>query len=844
MKLLSKVTSLVGLDEVRKTPPPAYHTIADGLLITDTKAEAWYSLSTANLDIETDAGKLISLDRVMVAASKALEDRQCHLKILWGRIDGNGYLDSVQDLYDGGMGNGEEWAQMWAERVDDLGLPERHLMLGVVIEKRGGARTGQAARKVNAALDENPDRLSDIEMTDYFQQARRIMKALSTSPLKARMASAESIAWMISRETARIKNPVPKRGQITGAQMSHLVASKVIPFADHVRLYNEAGKVAMYGAILPIIDFPEEMTVPGEGEWLQTLSDISKIAEIGRDEDGDVIDGYVPVFADASIRFQGVPRRKALKMVDEARRSAKEQRKSAEKHSTGEVSPDIEDAEAKNEALITDIRKSGTSLVTQHPRLVITATTKEELDDNIQAVQNHYLDRGITVGRGEDEQRDLWLEMLPGDTLRVTDLGQTQTDVAFWGSFFWAGSVVGEKSGGMAGYTTGTTTSLFRPSILGGGKRGDRTTTAYVGVSGVGKSTAMGLEIISEMLTGPGPCHVTMPDFKGDLTGFSLVAQAMGIDSECIQIGPEYAGAFDMFRVMEPAKAPGAVQRIFQLQAADARHIDIAASSSLKYAVQEQTESRNPTTYGVIQRMMKDEEKAVREFGQYLADLSKGALGAILLGAPQGKEALTTEPGFWMLQIPNLTLPPSGSDPSDWDAEQRMSLALMQCVTTYCMSVSSSKELRQMRKLVAVPEVHLMLKAYGGPAFLESIARMGRAFDASLAIDTQDCTSIAEMDGIIEQLQGVRVFRLTSEKQQDAAAKMLGMDPSAQLRSVISSLAYAEADDTLHKGLALVMDWRGEVATVQYDYPSAHIANVMSTNPDADVNREKIEAAA
>lgn len=841
MKITRKLKNLVGIDESRSAPPPRYHTITDGLMVTATKAEAWFDLNTSNTDTATDNEKIANLTSVMTAAGKALGERHCHLKVLWGRYNGAAYVEEVAELYEGGMGDGRSWAADWGERIDELGLPQRHLMLGVVLEFRNAGTGTAVSTKANAAMGGDPERISDRALAEWQVAARRILKTLGTSPLRARQSSAEKIAWMLSRETARIKQAIPRDGAIKGAQLQQLVSSKAMPYADHVELTAEDGAPAMYAAVLPIIDFPTEMEIPGEAEWLRTLSSITKLGEITTADGGtEFVD--VPVFADVSIRFQGMPRRVAMKAANEARRTAKEQRQSAAKHSAGEVSSEIEDAEIANEALVREIKNNGTSLVNHHSRLVVTAATKADLNDNCQAIIDHYADLGILVARGEDEQRDLWLEMLPGDILRVSDLGQVQTDVAFWGSFFWAGSKVGDSRGAISGFTTGTTASLFRSNVLGGGDRGDATTTFYGGRSGRGKSTALGLELISALLEGPSESWSTVIDGKGDLGGLVSVARLFNIPTNLVEITAEHSGAADLFRAVEPTAAPAAVQRQLAMLATDSAHMAIAASSTLRHATQELQDTEHPTTFNVIQRMCADEDTATRSFGRYLDDLAKSPLGKIVLGEPTGQAFLTDDPGLWLLQVPNLNLPPADSDPSKWDPMQRLSLALLQGITSYSLAISASKRLRPMRKGVAVPEVHLFLNAYGGTDFLDQIARMGRAFNTSLILDSQDCVSIASVAGLVEQLQGVRIFQLTSKAQQDAAAELLGMEPDASTRNLIRGLARTDNDETIRKGHALVRDWREQVATVQFDFPSAEVAEAMSTDPNATANRYDYDA--
>ena len=126
---------------------------------------------------------------------------------------------------------------------------------------------------------------------------------------------------------------------------------------------------------------------------------------------------------------------------------------------------------------------------------------------------------------------------------------------------------------------------------------------------------------------------------------------------------------------------------------------------------------------------------------------------------------------------------------------------------------------------------------------MDQIARMGRAFNTSLVYDTQDCTSILGLPGLVEQLQGVRVFQLTTKAQQDAAAELLGLEPSEQTRARILALARDETDiRKVAKGRALVRDWRDQVAEVQFTFPSRTVQALLSTDPNATKKKEEMES--
>ena len=279
---------------------------------------------------------------------------------------------------------------------------------------------------------------------------------------------------------------------------------------------------------------------------------------------------------------------------------------------------------------------------------------------------------------------------------------------------------------------------------------------------------------------------------------------------------------------------------MLMLQAKEPHLAAIAPSASLRYATEEAEKSANPSTWGVIQRMAKAEDPRARQFADYLSDLAKTPIGRIVMGEPTGEAGLPSDPGLWIVQAAGLSIPSAEIPLSEWDGKQRLSVALIQGITGVALRLSSAKELRAMRKTVAVPEVHILLRATGGVNFLDQIARMGRAFNTALVYDTQDCTSVMQYPGLVEQLQGVRLFQLTTKAQQDAGAELLGLEPSPEMRVRILELGRDETDARkIAKGRALVRDWTDQVAEVQFTFPSEQVQRLLSTDPNAEKMKEK-----
>lgn len=837
MGFLENIRNSLGINAERFAPLPKHQLITDGLLFTETAVEAWFKVGVQNLDTAPEPVWDGSLDRVKKAMMTTVSERECMLRVMWSEHSGAEYIDSVRDRYQPeGWGRGIEWAEAYGAKVDELHLPARTVMLGVKLGTRNSAAKRLIFRAESAA-GYSPDPVSDAEMAKWMSEARKMSKVLASSPLAVELASAEQISWMLSRESGRGKAKIPTRGTVRGAALGHLLTSKMVPFPDHVQLLDEHGETVLWKAILPVVAVPEEVTAPGNADWPEMISRITKIQEISADYGHDVI--TVPVLPDVTVRFEAMSKPTSRKAVNAARKLAKEQRRSAAKGSAEEPPEEVLEAEAANAQLLTDINKTGgTFLVNQSTRVIVSGTSREDLEENIDAVIAALADEDIILARGENEQRDLWLENFPGDTRRVTDLNHVQTDNAFFGSFFWGGSRCGDEHGGMTGFVHGTTVDLFRSSVFSAGERGDTTSILYAGRSGRGKTTAMMLEILSDMMERPSWC--AMFDWKGDTGGAALVAQHFGVPASVVELGAAHSGAADLFRSLPLEDAPDAVQSMLMLQAKEPSLAAIAPSASLRYAMEEAEKAKSPSTWGVIQRMAEDEEPRVRQFAAYLTDLAKTPIGRIVMGPPTGEIGFTSDPGLRIVQAAGLSIPSAEIPLTEWDGKQRLSVALIQGITGVALRMSSAKDLRSMRKAVAVPEVHILLRATGGANFLDQVARMGRAFNTSLLYDTQDCTSIVAFPGLVEQLHGVRLFQFISREQQDAGAELLGLAPSPELQARILELAIDETDSRkVAKGRALVRDWTGQVAEVQFTFPSEQVQRMLSTDPNAEEMKEK-----
>lgn len=830
MKIFDRLRNMVGLGPERSVPPPQPVAIADGLLITERRAEAWFTLSTSNSDLASDEHQEDELRKVMAAAERILAGRSVHLKVVWGKITGEDYADEVcPDL----THSGRSWAELRGDRIDELELPERHVFLAVHLADRSTDPTAEVGRTSNDAVyGPGSRRIKRAELNHLDAQMLSLAQLLAQTPWKARPASAEQLAWLIGREQHRTITAVPREGIISGAEIARLTRGRVVPFSDHLRVYDGEGQARAYTTVMAITQMPETMMFPGDGEWLRTLSEIKRIRSPREAEaiDADVMEMEVPVLAEASMRFRLMGKPEARKTADAARSLAKEQRRSASRTSAEEVADEVGETEDVMRELMREISRDGLTLVEDHPRIVVTEGSLPELRAATAAVEAHYASLGITCEVAYDEQREMWLESLPGDMLRVPDLGHVHDDAGLFGAAWWAGSEVGSPAPApVIGYLTGSTPGLVRNSLIDGSARGDATTTLYCGRSGRGKTTGMMLGLLDAAADG---AWVPFLDFKGDCGGIVDVAREHGIPAGLIRADEKFIGAADLFRVFEPADAILQVEAQFDLLVHPSQRA--TAAHYLMPEISRVAEEPDPTSAKVIENLLKHADGPARELGKQLQAIARTPLGSTVLGAPEaGRPArFVTDPGLWLLQFPGLKLPEPTDPPETWGTQERVSMAVFRGFTAWVVNTMKDEKLRRLPKLVGLPEVHMLTALQEGRSFLQFIARLGRALKGSLAIDTQDPESITMMTGLVEQITTVFAFQQISAEQQSALASLLLLDAEdPEILGVIRGINRNE-DGSIRHGHCIMRDWKDDAATMQIDMPSEWVMKLLDTSPD------------
>lgn len=839
MSLTSRLGALVGVSGPRSEMPPQYRAIAPGLIVTDAEVWGWYEIRGTNSDLKGEKGRDAEQDRAE-AALRALVGRDCHLKTLWGTVSGETYLNGLG--IEGVSEAAREWAAIRADDIDELSLPDRRVLLGVKLADRSqptGAQAGRALGLING-------RVSDADMVKYSSLAKQVGRPLTASVWRVRLASTELLAWSLTREMHR-GAIIPEDDSIDGAALARLASGRCEPESDHFRMLGHDGSTASYGCVLALTDFPESMTTPGQ-EWLAVLGDIETSPLDAATGEG----GPMLALPEGSVRFTVPAARAARKAVGEARKTASEQRRSAARSSIGEPETTVSVAEEELEAIEFALSRRHTMLVADHPRIVVTAQDRGELDAKVTAVIGTYDEMGITAAVMVDEQREGWLESLPCDRVRVPDLGHWRDATALVQSWFWGGSRAGSTNPKTpaVGYSTGSTAGLARFLATEAVMQSDAPVTVFLGRTRRGKTTAMQLAILDACLA---PANADrdpwaiLVDTKGDADGLVGAAEHYGIAADLTRVGPDYAGALCAFATSDPEHAVD--NCVSQLSLCLPRHLAERATSILQRSAATIRSMGDPATWKVIEYIDElgqgsTDESLMREVGETLTAVTSSGFGRLIGGRPTGAAGLPLRPGITVLQLPDLRLPESGTPDDRWTPSQRVSVAALRGVLGWCTMLAGSRDLRDRPKVVALPEVHLLTATVDGRMYLTQAARMGAAFGLSLLLDTQDVTGIASLVGLSEGIADVFGFSQQTPEEQDALAKMLGLPVDDDTRAVIDGLDKSPANVadngdvmTVRRGHCLHKDREGNVATMQWTVPSPELRDLLDTSATATAAR-------
>lgn len=832
MPKLSEDATRLRRDESPLGTPGA---IAEGITASPEAVWAWVVIPDRSTDeLNTSTIEALTLDGASALRRLLPADTEFHIKVQWGRWSGADYAAQERARIVARRGEltaGQEaYIKLAADRIDANAFPRRQVLLGIRLSAGSGGQLPEAMRTSARRVGGEGARVEDsrVALHAAADAAHAWHDRMAGSALQGRPATVRELAWALRRDLRRTvtwlpDGPLASRGQVARLRNG----CRVDPEVDHVVIRTDAGPSYLRFLTCSQVGFPSsDMELPG-GEWLKDLI-------IG----GEYERGPArPI--EVSVRGRSLSQPEAAKLLRDAQALTKEQEREAA-HGVAEDAPEeVIEARAVLGTRLKEVRQSTVGMVLDCPVWVVEGADLAELDRRTSAVVDSYGGRGIDLWTPEDVQDLLYKESVLGDRLRFRDVEQLRPMTTLVGSWFHGGSVVGSETGPMVGGVIGSTPRPYRNRLTDAQLENEPVTSVFVGRSRAGKSTAVELSILGELVLDGAWAAIT--DYKGDLAGIVPAARMFGVPVFETSTSAAASGSMCPFRyVSDPAEAASMVVDNLLLMLRPSASVG-AAEHYLRVAAEQvaaRPEALHRSTYDVVQLLRSSQAAEAHSLGEELATLSTDPLALPVAGRPDLEApTLPTGAGLVYMRFDTLRMPAPGSAQATWKAGERLSVMLLQSGFAYLTYMAG--RVKGIPKLVGLTELHLLTPHAFGRQLIGFLARMGAALDVDVLLDTQAVAELLDVPGLLDQVSSVHAFRVSEDDEADAQARLLQLEPEDTIRA---------RQKGWRPGQCLVRDRWGRVGPVQFDYLCAELAEVLSTTPKrnepVDVRKAALAEAA
>lgn len=810
------MSALAGiLSRFRRVPDPLRPptALADGMSHGPDGTWAWVVLPPRSTD-EQNTATLVQMTAEATSDLRRLlpPGADFHFKIQWGRWSGDDYLAEESRP---GLGEAaHRYIELGADAIDSLAFPRRLVLLGVrldVIDPSTGAKLAGVAKKGLGTT--TSAQAAEAALGQVFKRIRGFHERMAGSSFNAKPATTQELAWSLRHDLRRSVDWVPAGSLANAGQVARLKSTQVVPAAHHVEITTDTGTRYLRMVIPTETGFPaSDMELPGS-EWLRDLNVLTS-------DDDDPADPAPPV--EVSIRGRNVPKLEAVKILRDALALTKEQERAAAEGVAQEAPDSVTDSKDALRSRLREVTTGAVGMIEDTPCWIVEAPNLDVLDRREKALVDHYGGIGISLWAPPNIQDLLWKETVLGDRRRVTEFTQFRPASTLVGGWFHGGSEVGTERGSFLASNIGSTPSPFRNRLTDAQLEGKKITSVFLGGSGSGKSTGVMLSVIPEVVViGAWVCFL---DLKGDLGGVAQVCELFGAPVTRVSTREQASGSMCPFRyVREPSAA--ASMAIDNLALMLPPSVAVQAEARLRAAANEvaaREHRRQMSTAAVIEVLAASSDPFTAEIGATLTELAKDPLARPVAGYPElPVRSLPTTPGLVYVTMPDLRWPGTKTPQSAWKPGHRLTAMLVQALFSYMDYVAT--QVKGIPKILALTELHRVTAYDFGRDLVGTTARVGRALDTNLLLDTQACGELLAIEGLADQVSAVYCFGVDTEDEADAQARFLGLEPEASIRA---------RQKGWEVGQCLARDRHKRIGPLHFDYLDEGIRQLLRTTPD------------
>ena len=785
----------------------------DRILLTESAAWAYYRLPTVSYEFTTAEGREALAGNITVAlAAIRMPDAEVHLRVAHRTNPAAEWATALDVTSDGGPG--------WAEYLDQMyrhvwakDFWTKEVYLGVRLGVRGAkANLGGGVfaqlfgfyQRGEKILGIDDAAVSPDEVARWTEQAERLGRALASGALYARHATSVEVAWLFQHMVTGSLPDLPPSAspQRTWGpgEIEALVEGQVHNGRSTLRLEQPTGE--SYAAFLSFSRFPDIMPFPDGEPWIHYAD-------------------ALPFPVEVSSRMRLIPPSKASKDVSRKLAHARDMDKHI-REAGAEAPLALSEQIDAARMLEHGIAKERLPFVYGWHRLLVSAPTRQMLNQRVEAVVEHYRDIGIDVVNSTGDQFSLLREALPGDHVRVNAYTQRQPLRTIAGGMPTAtvdlGDRVDESGAGWRGPYIGETLGRARSVVhfdpLVAAARNRPTAIAITGEPGGGKTTLALLLIYQLALRG---VTVAVIDPKGDVESLVRLLQRSGRKARVLPLGSAAPGLLDPFSFGDDlaAKKTMATETLRLLLP----RMSEERESAMIQAVGTVANQSHPSLGKVVEHLESASDAASRNLGAVLRSMSEMRLARLCFDASGGAQ-IDTEGWTTVFTLGGLTLPDVTISREDYGYEQRLSVALLYLVSQFARRLMNGLD-RRLPKAIFLDEAWAITSTPEGAKLVPEVSRMGRSRNTALILVSQNAGDLLN-EQVTNCLSNIFAFRSSERVEVSNVMALLGVEPSDEHVGILRSLGNGEC---------IFHDLDGRAGRMGVDLVSDDLLRWLDTNP-------------
>lgn len=780
----------------------------DAIALSDTQAWSYFLLPEVTYEF-LDSTRRVALAEQLTLALAGLvrgsEPVDIHLRVAYREYDPYSWARRLDRSVSEQMRAPGFIPYVAAQTrfLSDAGHTQRLVLLGVCLGTRGtrdgGAsvlgQLGNALTAVQNSLGLGDDTVSDDEIRSWTAKAGVVARALATSPVAAIPAPAALLAWVIRHsmypalaDPDSTSSPAQPWGR---GSLEALVDGEVVNSRRYLRIDQDYG--TGYVATLGLSRFPDTMHFPDTEPWMHYSS-------------------LLPFPVEISCRASLVPPRKVV--ADVRKQSAYVRDMANHMAGAGADAPlaVLEQLDTAS-ALEYAIGKEQLPFAYARTRLMVTASSAEELTDRVHQTIDHYRELGIDATWPTGDQLELLRESMPADRVRVGAYHQRHDLRTLAGGMPTAGASVADGQGFAIGETTSRIRTPVHLDLHAAPANNLPSGLAVIGAPGGGKTHSALFLAYQAVMRGAWTVYI---DPKADAVSMARLPE-LG-PTRVLDLAHGQPGMLDPFALADSVTQAKmlAIETIHLLLGA---RVTEHREDALLAAVDKVASEPQPNLGKIVETLLADGDDAARNLGRVLRTISDLPF-ARLCFAPAHADLTVHDNRLTVITLLGLNLPAVDTPREDYSYEERLSVALLYLVTRMARRLLLNLDTSH-PKAIFIDEAWALTATPQGRKLIPEVARMGRSHNTALVLVSQNADDLLEQS-VTNCLSGVLAFRSNQADEIESVLKLLGMPDTS---------AHARAVRELNNGECLMRDMYGRFGRVQIMLGDERLSAVFDTNP-------------